>query len=203
MEPEAEGRIFFVRHGESEANVCHIIANRGDAYGLTERGRSQARALAARLPMDEVDLIYHSPLARAAETAAVLSGGRVPCRPAGALRECDCGLCEGRSDAVAWALHAAVAASWRAGDSAAHIAGGESLDDVRRRFVPFVEQVRDGLGSSTVILVCHGSLLVNMLPLVLPGLDPDLAGRPLGYLAYVEATAAAGALRLVRWEGGA
>ena len=77
MEPEGEGRIYFVRHGESEANVRHVIANRGRSYGLTAVGRAQARALAARLPMGRVQVVYHSPLARAAETGR--HPGRRPC----------------------------------------------------------------------------------------------------------------------------
>lgn len=203
MGPKADGCIYFVRHGESWANTRRVIANRGLSYGLTERGRQQAQALAARLPMDEVKLVYHSPLARAAETAAILSGGRVPCWAEEALRECDCGICEGRDDLAAWALHGATMARWRAGDWAARIEGGESLDDVRRRFVPFIEQVQRGLGADTVVLVTHGALVVSMLPLLLPGLDPAFADHGLGHLGYVQVAVCAQGLCPVRWESGA
>ena len=35
-------RIFFIRHGESQANIRHEISNRGLRYGLTMQGREQA-----------------------------------------------------------------------------------------------------------------------------------------------------------------
>ena len=126
----------------------------------------------------------------------------MPCRPAEALGECDCGVCEGRGDAIAWALHAAVMGRWRAGDTAAHIAGGESLDDVRRRFVPFVAALCDQLGDGAAVVVTHGALLVSMLPLVLEGFPIERAGQGLGYTGYVLAGVQAKTLRLERWADG-
>jgi broad specificity phosphatase PhoE len=32
-------RLYFVRHGESKANLLEIFSNRGLKHGLTERGR--------------------------------------------------------------------------------------------------------------------------------------------------------------------
>ena len=40
-------RIYFARHGESEANLLHVFSNRGVKHGLTARGRAQAETLAA------------------------------------------------------------------------------------------------------------------------------------------------------------
>lgn len=42
-------RIYFARHGESEANVQEIFWNRPAGYGLTDTGRAQARALRGTL----------------------------------------------------------------------------------------------------------------------------------------------------------
>ena len=57
-------RIVFVRHGEPDyARDC-----------LTEEGRKQARAAAARLREENIEAIYASPLGRAAETAAAAAG---------------------------------------------------------------------------------------------------------------------------------
>ena len=44
--------IYFVRHGESEANLLNEISNRGLKHGLTERGRAQASALAETLRLE-------------------------------------------------------------------------------------------------------------------------------------------------------
>src|SRR4029077_17959640 len=139
-------RVYFARHGESEANVLRVIANRGWAYPLTERGRSEASRLAGfvRVDLERANLdgrapvrIVSSPLRRAAETAGILQaalGGVVEL--ADALREADCGLMEGRSDESAWAAHDDVQSRWLGDDPGARIEGGESLDDLRERFMP-------------------------------------------------------------------
>src|SRR5438309_10652152 len=42
-------RLYFVRHGESEANRLKVFSNRDVAHGLTETGRAQVERLAAAL----------------------------------------------------------------------------------------------------------------------------------------------------------
>ena len=64
-------RIYFARHGESQANLLHEISNRGLKHGLTRRGREQAVALADRLQNLAVTHIYSSPLLRAIETSVI------------------------------------------------------------------------------------------------------------------------------------
>ena len=39
-------KLYFVRHGESEANLLHELSNRGLRHGLTDLGREQAGLLA-------------------------------------------------------------------------------------------------------------------------------------------------------------
>lgn len=203
MDQPREGTIYFVRHGESEANARRIIANRGTGLGLTERGRRQAMALAKALAAARIVAVYHSPLDRAAETAAILAAAwGAPCREAAALGECDCGVCEGREDEAAWALHDAVMTRWRGGEWEARIPGGESLVDARDRFVPFVRQIMGTICEmqSAVCLVTHGALLSSVLPLVLGGLDVGFAAaHPLGNAGYVAAEVRADRLECVRW----
>jgi broad specificity phosphatase PhoE len=42
-------KLYFVRHGQSEANISRVISNRGWVHPLTEKGLQQAHDLAARL----------------------------------------------------------------------------------------------------------------------------------------------------------
>ena len=42
-------RLYFVRHGQSEANVLRVISNRDLPHHLTDMGRQQAEALARSL----------------------------------------------------------------------------------------------------------------------------------------------------------
>jgi broad specificity phosphatase PhoE len=64
----------FLRHGESVGNAQSRWQGQSD-YPLTERGRTQARALAERWQSEEVrfDLVITSPLGRAKETAEIIA----------------------------------------------------------------------------------------------------------------------------------
>src|SRR5512140_818195 len=73
----------FLRHGESVGNAEERFQGQAD-YPLTERGRQQARALAARW-VDEgihLDVAITSPLARARETASIIANAlHIPLEP--------------------------------------------------------------------------------------------------------------------------
>ncbi len=72
-------RVYLLRHGQSEANVKKLIASSpaaaGEAYGLTDTGRSQVRtsviAALANGTLPATCRIVSSPLLRARETAAI------------------------------------------------------------------------------------------------------------------------------------
>jgi broad specificity phosphatase PhoE len=196
-------RLFFVRHGESEANVLRVISNRGSLHGLTERGRWQAEALARELKGAGVARIYSSPLLRALQTGEILAKALdVECEVTDALREFDCGIAEGRSDAEAWALHRDVMDRWlHHGQLDARIPQGESFCEIQGRFVPFVAGLLDTQEQAdSSILVGHGGLYQCMLPLVLVNLGRELE---LGFpnAAYVLAEARSEGLFCREWCG--
>jgi 2,3-bisphosphoglycerate-dependent phosphoglycerate mutase len=168
-------RLHFVRHGESEANVLHEVSNRPGRHGLTDRGRQQAASLAERLSVSTVTRIYASPLLRALQTAEILSQAlHVDYEVTDALREYDCGVLEGKSDAATWQTHADVSNSWLIrGDWQARCEGGESFEEIRQRFVPFIETLTGPAGGSSeeFILVGHGGTYRCMLPQILRNVD--------------------------------
>ncbi len=196
----------FARHGESIVNQTRTISNRISHYSpLTELGREQARQLLDSLRDRCIIAIYSSPLTLARETAEILAAGfGLPVEIADALREPDCGEIEGHSDEAAWRRHAAQEEAWNTGKSEYRIPGGKSFDDVRGRFVPFVNRVlverRDEAGS--VVMVSHGSVLVHTLPLLLSNIQPDLARtNPFGNCSYVAAKSTELGLTGVEWCG--
>ncbi len=65
--------IYFVRHGESQANLDEVFAGSGDDSPLTELGRQQAKSAAADLEGVKVDRIISSPLSRAKDTAGIIA----------------------------------------------------------------------------------------------------------------------------------
>jgi probable phosphoglycerate mutase len=63
--------LWFLRHGESEANARGIYAGGGEDSPLTANGQAQARRAIEKLPSD-ISWIVTSPLVRAYETAAII-----------------------------------------------------------------------------------------------------------------------------------
>jgi uncharacterized phosphatase len=67
--------IYFVRHGESEANAAGITAGAGLDVGLTEIGKQQAQKVGEELKSKKIELIVSSPMKRALETAKIIAQG--------------------------------------------------------------------------------------------------------------------------------
>jgi len=67
--------IYFIRHGESEANERKVFAGQKDDSILTEKGREQARVTAKEIIAEgiKIDRIITSPLTRAIETAHIIA----------------------------------------------------------------------------------------------------------------------------------
>lgn len=67
--------IYFIRHGESEANVKKVFAGQKDDSLLTDEGRQQAKITAEEIIKEglKIDQIYSSPLKRAYETAEIIA----------------------------------------------------------------------------------------------------------------------------------
>ena len=168
-------RLYFVRHGESHANIQHVISNRDSRFGLTALGRGQAAMLAANLEQLPLTVIYSSPVLRARETAEILSQSfGLPYQVTEALREYDCGILEEKSDAESWKLHGEIADAWTLNHNYLRKPkGGECYLDIKERFIPFVEGfVNNGLhAQGHILLVSHGGLLQLMLPEILTNID--------------------------------
>jgi broad specificity phosphatase PhoE len=173
-------RFIFARHGESKANTARIISNRNDSFGLTAVGIQQAESLAERLKTEQIIHLYTSPILRAQQTSQILAEKLdVPVIVEDALRENDCGSLEGRGDETAWAIMIEHFQAWMQGtrrDIA--LAGGESFEDITKRFVPFVQSLileTSGQGGS-LLLVSHGGVLYTMLPILLENVTHEFAG---------------------------
>ncbi len=197
-------KLLLARHGESVANVLGVISNRDLSHPLTEQGRRQAAGLAEWVRAYAPTRALASPVVRARETAEIVSAALgVPWQIAEALREYDCGILEGRGDEAAWAEHRALAEEWLAGHGDRRITGGESLDDIRARFVPFIEGlVREyGPTPQTLLLIGHGGLYRWALPAVLRGADAAFfEAHPFGYAGCWVAELRGDALVCVGWR---
>jgi len=90
--------VTLIRHGESKGNILNVHQGWGD-FGLTERGRRQARVTMERLAGIQYDRILVSDADRAVETAHLLFPRQTrliePCR---SLRGLDCGVLRGLTE---------------------------------------------------------------------------------------------------------
>ena len=193
--------LYFVRHGESEANLLWEFSNRGEKHPLTELGSQQAEALARNLAGLPLTKIYTSPLLRARQTAQILGDAlNIPIETTDALREYDCGLLEGRSDKAAWALYWQVYNAWLAGDLDMCLRGGESFNDMQARFVPFIDDLTTTEGD--IIFVSHGGLYCLMLPLVLTNIDHQWAhDHSIGNTVVIQAKTGPKGMVCLDWCG--
>lgn len=154
-----------VRHGETEWSATGRHTGRTDVL-LTDRGREQARALAARLGRHRFVCVLTSPLERAAETCRLAGFGDVA-RDCGDLAEWDYGDYEGvtraeiRARRPGWSL-------WDDGP-----ASGETVEEVGRRADRVIATVRP-LGGDA-LLFAHGHIL-RVLAARWVGLPPGDGG---------------------------
>jgi probable phosphoglycerate mutase len=182
-------KLYFVRHGESEANIQHIISNREARLGLTPFGIQQAQELAEKLQGIPVNAIFSSPIFRARETADILSTSfGIPYQVTEALREYDCGILEDQSDEESWRLHREYFESWTLHKNYRDKPeGGECFLDIQNRFVPFIENLtHTGSEKDHILLIGHGGLFHLMFPIVLTNIDNEFVSEHgIGHTEYV------------------
>jgi 2,3-bisphosphoglycerate-dependent phosphoglycerate mutase len=199
-------RIYFARHGESQANILREMSNRGLKHPLTPTGRAQALALARKLEKQSITRIYSSPVLRAIETSITVAHHlNLDFEVTEALREYDTGIMEGRADAAAWQVWQDLFDDWSIHKRyERRIEGGETFYEVRNRFVPFIQGLIERFGQSDERILClaHGGLYWMMLPLVLVNVDTEFIARHNGfpYTSCVIAELRPGGLACLEWD---
>jgi broad specificity phosphatase PhoE len=196
-------KLYFVRHGESEANTKHVISNRDSSFRLTECGRIQAQTLADKLKEIPFTAIYSSPILRAGETAEILSQSfQVPYQVTEALREYDCGILEEKSDEESWRLHRHYYEEWTLHhNDTSKPEGGECFVDIKDRFLPFIDSLKHE-SDGHILLIGHGGLFHLMLPLVLTNIDNEfVSSHGLGHTECVIAELQDGGFICRQWGG--
>jgi probable phosphoglycerate mutase len=168
-------RFLVVRHGESTYGAQGRFTGREDVP-LTDRGRSQAQAVAERIGPSAPTVVLTSPLARCRDTAkavAEVAGARVVVDD----RLLDEGLGEWTGLQVAeierrWP---AEFAAWRR-DPAGSPPGGESFIQVRDRVKPLMTEALHSYRGQAVVVVTHGAVAKMILTTALQ-VDPSVAYR--------------------------
>lgn len=163
----ARTRLVLVRHGESAAQAGGFLAGHDACTGLSERGREQAEALAARLAggeLGKVGALYASEMARAVETASIIGPALGHAEP-----RIDCGVCElhpGDADGLTWAE---IEARWPRGEDAGldpdwlRVANAESWLDMRDRVARSLDRIAVEHRGETVVIACHGGVVAHAM----------------------------------------
>ncbi|MFI6820703.1 bifunctional RNase H/acid phosphatase [Micromonospora sp. NPDC050187] len=158
-------RLVLVRHGQTEWTAQRRYSGRGDVP-LSERGRDQARATAARVAAlaPTVAAVVSSPLSRCTATArpiAVALGG-VPLRTSDDLVECDFGAWEGRTFTEVRQEWPGEMDAWLASTAVAP-PDGESFTDVTIRVLRARDRLLAAYPGETVVVVSHVSPIKILL----------------------------------------
>ena len=212
--------VLWARHGENVANLTKTLSYRVFDGDLTDVGRGQARELGERLAAadaGQLQLLACSPLRRARQTAEIVGRrlGLPVAMELDDLREVNVGDLDGRSDARAWEIYAAVLEAWRAGDTQARFPGGENRDELCARLLRALTVVArsavagpplvlaDGAVAERSLVVAHGANLRAALPCLAGEPDPG-ADLPTGAVAALHVhPGGSPVVRLVSWPGAA
>jgi broad specificity phosphatase PhoE len=168
--------VLLVRHGATDWNLEMRAQGHADVP-LNERGRSEAREVAAALSGIELAAVYSSDLARAADTAepiAAVHGLAVTTDPD--WREIDQGDWTGLTDEqikARWPERWGWARHWTARP------GGESPEEVQRRTLTGLRRVARAHPDGVVVVVSHGAAIRTVAAACL-GLDGPEAARVRG-----------------------
>ena len=161
-------RLFLVRHGRTQWNKEEIFRGRAD-IPLDEVGRKEAERVADRLQGEDIGLVLSSPLSRAREMAEVIAKGcGAPLEVREGLIDLDFGEWQGLSHQEVKERYPELYRRWKERPHEVIFPGGEDLEEVKRRALGVIEEVR-GQGHG-VVIVTH-RVVLKVLICALLGLD--------------------------------
>ena len=145
-------RLYVVRHGQTDWNVVSRLQGKND-IPLNEEGIRQAEEVRETLKDYGFDLIFASPLQRAALTARIINADRQkPIFFEERLKERAFGTCEGM---VKGTYDYTLLWDYEANESF----GGESIRDFFERVGDFLDELKKCFPDKTVLIVCHGGTM--------------------------------------------
>lgn len=149
--------LYFVRHGESEANLIARFAGSLDCP-LTQRGREQAEATARHLQKMPLTAVYASDLSRAYDTGlAIADALDIPLYATPSLREIYAGRWEGRTYSQLEAEFPDSYGVWRNQIGLAACPDGESVAELQVRIQTCVEEIAKRHPNEAVCIATHAT----------------------------------------------
>lgn len=163
-------RVLMIRHGATTLTAEDRFAGSTEVE-LSDEGRRQARALAARLASEKISAVYASPMKRTLETARlVFAGHPLEPQPRAGLKEIDHGRWEGLTRAEVGERFTAEYANWEEDPFTFAPEKGETGLAVLARALPVVREIVTLHADQTVAIVSHKATLRLLLSSLL-GID--------------------------------
>jgi probable phosphoglycerate mutase len=157
------GRFIMIRHGESEGNRDRRFTLTTETP-LTELGRQQAQRAGRQIArLFKPEVIVSSPFVRARQTSDIIATElRLPIEVVQDLHERDLGCLKGQSyDSLREMVRTdpgydpANGWAWKP-------EGGESYEDVRRRVMTAIAELRERYASREIVIVSHGGVMLSV-----------------------------------------
>ncbi len=145
-------KLFIVRHGQTDWNKLGLLQGTMD-IDINEEGIKEAKDLAQKINLKEIDICFSSPLKRAMKTAEILVQGKVPIISDDLLLERHFGDLEGEKVTLEM-----IKRQWdyELNDQTYHI---ESARDCLNRAHKFLEKIKKEYPNKTILIVSHGSFI--------------------------------------------
>ena len=181
-------RVIVVRHGESTFNVKRIVQGHHDESLLTENGEAQARQVGQLLKGAAIDVVYCSPLKRAARTASLITetmGWSGQPQPTDLLKEISLPLWEAMSFADIEMQYPEEYRAWRHDPKELKMSLPQS-DGTTQEFYPvravwqqaaeFWQDLLEQHQGKTVLVVAHSAINRALVGTAI-GLGPEALNR--------------------------
>jgi len=149
-------RIVMVRHGETEGQSSVRFHGSADVR-LNDEGRAQLREAARKMKTEVFDLVAASPLRRAWEGAAIISGG-APVRLYPEFSEVHFGHWEGMTAEEIEASNPALYRDWQSGAANFEYPGGELREAFRARVARGLDALLAS-GATSALVVSHKGVI--------------------------------------------
>lgn len=153
-------KIFLIRHGETTGDVEDRYGGSYDDH-LTDKGREQIKVTAASLVGKNIEIIFHSQLIRAQESAEIIAADLgCPIVPYHGLEERHYGILTGLTKAEALKKYPEVVEAHK--DPQNTDPDGESFVDFETRVVAAFTRIKTE-PYTTIAILAHGGSLKRIL----------------------------------------
>ncbi|SER85345.1 histidine phosphatase family protein [Salipaludibacillus aurantiacus] len=167
--------VYFIRHGQSEANLQGIIQGHAE-FPLSELGEKQASLAGEWMSSVHLDAIYTSDLQRARVTAeAIAKHHPLTPQPWEMIREVGLGPLEGKTRKQMYEEFPELKADALLTSG---IKGTETVDKITLRCGYVIEQLNAAYENKTVAVVSHGGFISIMLMYLIAGENWHSLQRP-------------------------